>query len=295
MNMNKPTKNQHYVPQVYLKGFSCDEIHVYRNELNGDRIVSSKLVPIESIFREKYLYEIKDSNNSFVALNHVEKCLSALEGMFSTYRNKLLNKAFNKENHRTKCFFTAEEKNFWKLFVVLQMLRSPAVLEVARQFSAEYFGNSISTNDAYCIATQMCLPFFKELKPEDENCLTKFLEPVYPMSIALGVDYSGRIITSDNPVFFYSQDKTVSNCEKIVFPITSQLVLILLGGKMKEGYDKNRAFELEDSELDSIIKPIAYGTDSTIISRNPLTSEIKTLIHEARKDKVEDLLQEKNK
>ena len=73
MNMNKPTKNQHYVPRVYLKGFSCDEVHVYRNELNEDRIVSSKLVPIESIFRKKYLYEIRDSNSSFIALNHVEK------------------------------------------------------------------------------------------------------------------------------------------------------------------------------------------------------------------------------
>ena len=293
--MNKPTKKQHYVPQVYLKGFSSDEVHVYRNELNKDRIISSKLVPIESIFRKKYLYEIRDSNNSFVALNHVEKCLSALEGMFSAYRNKLSSKAFNKENYKTKCFFTAEEKTFWKLFVVLQMLRSPAVLEVARQFSAEHFGNSIPTNDAYSIATQLCLPFFKELKTEDENCLTKFLEPVYPMSIALGVDYSGRIITSDNPVYFYSQDKTIENCEKIVFPITSQLVLLLLGGKMKESYDKNRAFELEDSELDSIIKPIAYSADSTIISRDSLTSGIKTLIREARKDKLEDLLQEKNK
>lgn len=293
--MNKPTKNQHYVPQVYLKGFSRDEVHVYRNELNGDRIVSSKFVPIESIFREKYLYEIKDSNNSFVALNHVEKCLSALEGMLSTYRNQLMRKAFNKENHRTKCFFTAEEKNFWKIFVVLQMLRSPAVLDVARKFSADYFSDSLSANDAYSIATQMCLPFFKELKSEDENCLTRFLEPVIPMSIVLGVDFSGRIITSDNPVYFYSQDKTIENCEKIVFPVTSQLVLLLLGGKMKEGYDKNRAFELEDDELDSIIKPIAYSADSTIISRDPLTSEIKTMIREARKDKQEDSLREKNK
>ena len=64
---------------------------------------------------------------------------------------------------------------------------------------------------------------------------------------------------------------------------------------MKEGYDKNRAFELEDVELGSIIKPIAYSADSTIISRNPLMSEIKNMIREARKDKHKDLLQEKNK
>ena len=288
--MNKPTKKQHFVPQVYLEGFSSDGIHVYRNVLVEDVIVSSKSVPIESIFREDYLYEIKDSKDSFIALNHIEKCFCALEGMFSIYRNQLKIKAFNKENHKTKCFFTHEEKAFWKLFVVLQMLRSPEVLGVARQFFAECFGDSMPVNDAHNIATQMCLPFFKELKPEDDNCLTRFLEPVLPMSISLGVDFSGRIITSDNPVFFYSKDKTISNCEKVVFPITSHLVLLLLGGEMKYGYDKNRAFELDDDELESVIEPIAYSANKVIISRDPLTPKINKQICSARKDKKEDLL-----
>ena len=288
--MNKPTKKQHFVPQVYLEGFSSDGIHVYRNVLVEDVIVSSKSVPIESIFREDYLYEIKDSKDSFIALNHIEKCFCALEGMFSIYRNQLKIKAFNKENHKTKCFFTHEEKAFWKLFVVLQMLRSPEVLGVARQFFAECFGDSMPVNDAHNIATQMCLPFFIELKPEDDNCLTRFLEPVLPMSISLGVDFSGRIITSDNPVFFYSKDKTISNCEKVVFPITSHLVLLLLGGEMKYGYDKNRAFELDDDELESVIEPIAYSANKVIISRDPLTPKINKQICSARKDKKEDLL-----
>ena len=288
--MNNITKKQHYVPCVYLKGFSDDNCHVYRNELNGDRIVSSNRVPFESICREDYLYEIRDGRNSFVALNHVEKILSVLEGKFSTYKDQLIKKAFNRENYSIKCFFTPDEKNFWKFYVVIQMLRSPKVLNDIRRSSAEYFGDSIPANDAYSIATQMCLPFFKELKSEDENCLTKFLKMVSPMSIALGVDYSARIITSDNPVYFFSQDKSIENCEIIIFPITSQLVLLMHGGKMKNVYGKNKAFALDDDVLESIIKSIAYSADNMIISHNPLPSDIKAMILEARKDKLEDHL-----
>lgn len=288
--MNKPTKKQHYVPQVYLRGFSSDEVFVIRNELESQCIVSSKSVPIQSICREDFLYEIKDSEGSYIALNFIEKYFSALEAMFSIYREQLINKAFIKDNQRTKCFFTAEEKCFWKLYVVLQMLRLPKVLEVARQFSAEYFEDSLSTNEAYGVATQLCLPFFDELKPEDDNCLTRFLKPVLPMSIALGIDYSGQIITSDNPVYFYSQNKTIENIEKIIFPLTPQMVLILLGGQLKDNYDKNRLFELDAEDLESIFKPIAYNAEKIIISRDPLSSDLKKMICEARRDKQEDLI-----
>lgn len=134
------------------------------------------------------------------------------------------------------------------------------------------------------------LPFFDELKPEDDNCLTRFLKPVLPMSIALGIDYSGQIITSDNPVYFYSQDKTIENIEKIIFPLTPQMVLILLGGQLKDNYDKNRLFELDVEDFESIFKPIAYNAEKIIISRDPLSSDLKKMICEARRDKQEDLI-----
>ena len=53
------TTQEHYVPQVYLRGFSQDEHHVYEYRVR-DGFQPEKAVPIDSICRGKYLYELKD-------------------------------------------------------------------------------------------------------------------------------------------------------------------------------------------------------------------------------------------
>ena len=141
-----PTKKQHYVPQVYLRGFSSDESKI--NAYWIDNNIDERYIPIESICRENYLYELRNDSNDLIATNHIEKCLSALEGMFSEYRIQLLNKAYITENYKTKCFFTSQEKVFWKLFIAIQMLRTPKVLNEAKIFSEDFFGESVKRNSA---------------------------------------------------------------------------------------------------------------------------------------------------
>jgi hypothetical protein len=85
--MNKPTKKQHYVPQIYLRGFSSDEEFVIRNELESQCIVSSKPVPIQSICREDFLYEIKDSEGSYIALNFIENTFQLWKRCFQYIEN----------------------------------------------------------------------------------------------------------------------------------------------------------------------------------------------------------------
>lgn len=55
-NIQKSTIKQHYVPQVYLRGFSQDKKRIYRYDLTNE---SQKLVPISSVCHKKYLYEFK--------------------------------------------------------------------------------------------------------------------------------------------------------------------------------------------------------------------------------------------
>ena len=107
------TKKQHYVPQVYLRGFSTDNKQIWSYMI--DSLDNGKYVPIESICREKYLYEVKDDEGNWLAPNRIEKKLSILEGMFAENLRILEKKAFLKENYRTKCFLTKDEKTFWKI------------------------------------------------------------------------------------------------------------------------------------------------------------------------------------
>ncbi len=285
--MNKPKRDQHFVPKVYLKGFSEDDVFVIMNEVD-QKIILSKSVPIDTICFKKDLYETKNNQGEFVNRNYLEECLRHLEIQFTYYRERLKKRAYIKDNYKTNCFFTKDEKTFWRVFITLQMLRSPKVLETAKNFSENYFGESMSKNDAHAMAVKTCLPFFEEAKPDSQNCFMILIEPLYSMSIALGVDYSDQLITSDNPVYCYSPNQTIESYSRVVFPLTSDLVIVLSGQDYKNEYGKNRLFEISDIDRGLFIKSIAYCANRFIYSKKELSKEIENLILEARRDRTED-------
>ena len=95
--MNNLTRNQHYIPQVYLRGFSPDylgenrertdeaKFRIYAYNLNKEEKVNNP-IPIKSICLKKDLYEINDSNENIVSANFLEKWLGVIESKFSYYR-----------------------------------------------------------------------------------------------------------------------------------------------------------------------------------------------------------------
>lgn len=86
-NGGKPTKKQHYVPQVYLRGFSNDGNSIYSSYLGGNPEFN-KSVPISSLCVENYLYEFRSKENDLVLTNHIEKILSKYENVFLQFRKK---------------------------------------------------------------------------------------------------------------------------------------------------------------------------------------------------------------
>lgn len=114
MNVQNITKKQHYIPQVYLRGFSpeyndksheisCSGYTIYCYDLTKTT-QSYKPVPIKSVCYKNYLYEVTGDDGEIVLPNHLEKCFSALEKMFGTYRHILETKAFITENYTTNYF-----------------------------------------------------------------------------------------------------------------------------------------------------------------------------------------------
>ena len=67
MDIKKITKKQHYVPQVYLRGFSDDKKHLWSYRLNSS--LEGKMVPIESVCRKHFLYEVRGNNGEIVTPN----------------------------------------------------------------------------------------------------------------------------------------------------------------------------------------------------------------------------------
>ena len=284
------TKNQHYVPQVYLRGFSPDSKRVWSYSL--DPMDGGKLVPIESVCREKFLYEVRDDGGNLLGPNWLEHVLCGLEGMFAKNLRALENKAFHKENYWTKCFFTTEEKTFWKAYIAVQMMRSPVVIQATQDVFSEFLGDRLSENQIHAAALSQCLPFFDEIKPEDRSALSVILKPLLNMSIVMGVDESGTLFTSDSPVYCYSPHKEnlaeLEEYDTIIMPLTSKLVLVLHGKEMAKHHGNNRLLPLDKDGLDNIKLPIAYAARKRIFSQNALSENDRRIIEQARRDKNAD-------
>ena len=105
-NKKQITKNQHYVPELYLKEWIVDgHANVWNKENNKiERIGHKKLCS------EKYFYETIDKNNlkryDIYELNYIENYLNKLE----TVENRLLSKIKEDLHCHLLCNYTLDEK-----------------------------------------------------------------------------------------------------------------------------------------------------------------------------------------
>lgn len=277
------TKKQHYIPQVYLRGFSPEyekgnmispnsRYTIYCHDLNAKK-QNYKAVPIKSICYSDNLYEVTGSNGEIVLRNHLEHFFSSVEKMFGEYRRRLENKAFIEDNYRTKCFLANDEKVFWVTYIIIQILRMPQILNLAEDLSKETWGDNVNSKQAKNIARIFCLPFFKEI---DENCqemviFNALFEPMRNMSFGVGIDRRKSIITSDKPIYVCASDFPCEEYDEIIFPISSELCLFLFGNENKAEYGKNFLFPIGDEIKQEIIKSMAASSFGKLYSNHILT------------------------
>jgi DNA-binding cell septation regulator SpoVG len=249
----------------------------------------SGLIPIKSICYEKNLYEVTNDQGEIILQNYLEKVFGLLERMFSTYRTKLERKAFNEENYKIRCFLTREEKIFWTTFIVVQTLRSPQILREAAKALKDVVGEGLNDAQARNISRLYCLPFFREINENTSEAVlfTRLLEPMMDMSFAVCVDKESRIITSDKTMYVYAPKFPTKEYEKIIFPITAEICLILLGGEEKKEYKrKNFLFPINDSTRKMIVQAISDAAFERIYANHALDGREKAWVEEVQNNKV---------
>ena len=200
MTKKKPTKKQHYIPQVYLKGFSQDSSTIYEyNYKKGEAIQVP--VSIESVCRGKNLYEVRENNGEIINPNFIEDILCKYEGQFADYRKLLLSKAHIKENYYKQCFLSREEKNFWVFYAALNIMRNPETLAGITSVFQEVFQNEFTDSEIRNTAVGFCLPFFKIPKDGDNNALLFFIQLLLTKVITVAFDESDSLFTSDHAMY----------------------------------------------------------------------------------------------
>jgi len=291
-NMAKnPTVKEHFIPQVYLRGFSPG-YEIYRKDLVDKSKFTiyyfdlfenkqQKAVPIKSQCYEKNIYEVKNSEGNIINQNLIENALGNVENLFSNYRDELERKVFIEENFKTPCFLTKEEKTFWVTFIAIQLLRTPTILNVAQDITKDTFGDLITDNEARGLARMYCLPFYKEIEENsiEARFLDKIMSPFFKMHFHVFVNKNDNFITSDKTMYVYSPETPCEEYERVVFPITSSICLILLGGKEKKDWAGKNCLHPSNSEVEEMVfKDIAGSAYGKLFSNHILNAkELKML------------------
>lgn len=240
------TIEEHYVPRVLLRGFSpfysIEETNrpkkircTWRYEIKSGK---SNLVAISSVCKVKNLYEVTGYQGEYVLRNHLEKTFDCLESMFGEYRSKLEKKAFVDSNLRTRCFLNNIEKDFWVLFIALQILRRPDVIDCATELSTKVLDESLSENQARNVALKYCFPFWRKIdeNSEEAKILFEIAAPMRDLGFVVLVDKNGRFVTSDKALFIVAKTEKGKpiDYERVLFPITSYLCIVLFRSKGKQ-------------------------------------------------------------
>ena len=297
--MNKPkTKKQHYIPQVYLRGFSPEYMPlqkstvensrytIYQHEIGTEKQIDNA-VPIKSICYQDYLYETPNNDGEYVNPNWLENAFSCLEKMFAEYRDKLERKAFHKENYEILHFLDKDECSFWVTYLTLQVLRLPEHLSEAVKVTKRLInGENVSDVDVNAFVRMFCLPLFTEIAEgsKEAGVFDSIIKPMLSMNLVIGVDIEDKLITSDKPVYIYTKEYPCSEYEEVIFPITSSICLILLGGDKKDEYKHNILFPIEGYTRDYISGCIASTAFKKIYSNHKLNKRERRIIEQSREE-----------
>lgn len=277
---NKPQTNiEHYIPRVYLKGFSDNGKSVYAFSLKDNKIIQN--CPIETACQEKWLYELKDNNNQIMVANLIEEKLSIIEAQFKSYKKALVNKAFNIDNFNAKGFFTSEEKAFWKVYITIQMLRTPRIIkEISNEINNRTDGQ-FTKNEIRNYTLISVMPFIKELQLD--NITFWFLFGlIEKTSICAFVDIYHSLFTSDNPIACITPASGENEMKLLFFPITPDIAIVLFGGEYKKDFGKNCLYQFKNQQLDVFKQSIARTAQNMIYSKSALNKDDIELIKYAR-------------
>lgn len=282
------TKDQHYISQEYLRGFSQDSKTVFEYNLRLDKPID-KPVSIESVCKEKYLYELRDEQGAFIDLNYLEKRFRDIEGDFAKFKRQLLEKAVHKENCAIKCFLSNEEKTFWSYFTTLNMMRNPETLKGIKGLIQEEMHGRVSDQQAQNMALEYNLPFFKLEDFNNPSLFRIFHSLIRQMVLTVAYVESDDLFTSDHAMYgIQNKENGFSIIKRLWFPITSNCGLLFAAPETITGSGRNCLIPLSEDQVRYYNKGIAYIATQYVLSKRPFSESDTALIWEARREKAKE-------
>ncbi len=276
---NKPTSNEHFIPQCYLKQFSYDNKHIYQFDIKSGK-ATPKPVSTDSICYQKNLYEFRDESGSFIYRNLIENQLCKLEIVYSRIIKSIKSKTACKKNYKTHSFLTKKEKMFLIYFIMIQQMRGPFIINETEREIGTKWGDILDKCYVRNLTIMSLLPIYKKLFQTDNNIIFSKLHLFDEMSYLIGTTDNDSIFTSDNPVIMLWDDK-LANLEEVIYPLSSRIILYMKPHNQTPKGFRNRMIHLESKDIEYINKVIVKLCKRWVYSKNALTeSQIKWIMKE---------------
>lgn len=232
-------KNQHFVPQFYLRGFASENGQIYTfDKFRGKSFKTN----IENVACEKNFYDLPkvDDRRDCIDDQIVEKSLSVLESEFSKSLDFLLLQVRKKRRRRD--LFSADHKRNLALFLTIQFLRTREHRNQIMEIT-EKLGNGLlekfpdeDYGDYHVEVNQDWLPIFQANFMFDPEVIETFSQALLNHIWFIGVNNTDvPFFTSDHPFVkkehitdpYMSFSGIASPGIELAFPLCPKFILIL--------------------------------------------------------------------
>lgn len=233
------TKNQHFVPQFYLRGFSYENGQIFVFDKFERKFFKTN---IENVACEKNFYDLPstEANQTGIDEQIVEKGLSELESEFSKSLDYLLNQA--RKKRRRRGLFSNNHKRNLALFLAIQFLRTREhrsqtieMMEKMGKALLEKFPGE-DPDDYYIEVNKDWLPIFQASFMFNPEVLDTFTQALLNHIWFVGTNTTDDpFFTSDHPIVkrahitdhLRSYSGIASEGIEIAFPLSPEFILIL--------------------------------------------------------------------
>lgn len=283
-NGNKPTIDEHFVPRMYLRNFS---------EIKGEKALICQFdtntmlqtptsVKVEDVCCEKNLYELRDSDGSFIARNHIENTFRQIEDYTARVIKSIVAKSQNEKCLNCTTVLSQDDKSYLTIFITALLYRDPQTIEMGIRFLQES-NPSMAGREARNSTLMNLLPLGIDPEWDKNTVIRSAIEKYSGMFFQIGFADNDTIITSDRPVVqWLSHDNSDNRSRAVAFPLTSRLVLYLFPIKNVEQNATSCFFKMSDQQINDIQTNIAVCARRWIYSKNMLTVDQLGIIKEAR-------------
>lgn len=253
------TKEQHYVPQFYLKGFSEDGIHIYQYDIKKDKVHKTL---IKNTCKESYLYEYKNELGKVISNNEIEDLFGKIESQVSN-----LIQDISCRSPLTKRGFLKDDELFLLyLYLYIQLMRTSRNMYLATTIvnsgEHEFQKKNLVLNR-----------FFQNIDNLTNPLLLRTLELFWELKPVIIRTTFDCFYTTDNPVFISDKyvKKDINKFDLIKFTLTSNMALVLTEQKGKG--IKNRLFVYDSAHpnIDCVNIDVFQTSDRYVYSKEPFS------------------------